>query len=111
MIFDGEIARASGDIIGSVDTFGDVSRQVFFFYSRELFRVFEKNTTFFFLQTILFTTDEEILESISRNDETFLSVEEKFGGSLEREVERPITGATDISVSFFLGKTFNLQVS
>lgn len=110
MIFDGEIARASGDIIGSVDTFGDVSRQVFFFIQENCFE-FLKKIRRFFLQTILFTTDEEILECISRNDETFLSVEEKFGGSLEREVERPITGATDISVSFFLGKTFNLQVS
>ncbi|XP_043282841.1 katanin-interacting protein-like [Venturia canescens] len=73
LIFDGEIARASGDIIGSIDTFGD---------------------------TILFTTDEQILESISENDESFLSTDEKFGSSTEREIERPITGATDISNRF-----------
>ncbi|KAK0168840.1 hypothetical protein PV327_002606 [Microctonus hyperodae] len=44
VIFDGEIARASGDISGGINSFGD---------------------------TILFTVDEDILELISKNDKTF----------------------------------------
>ena len=44
LIFKGEIARACGGMVGGVESFGD---------------------------TILFTTDEDILESVSRNDDTF----------------------------------------
>lgn len=44
-IFRGEIAKAAGTLSGGMDQFGD---------------------------TILFTTDDEILEAMSRNDDTFL---------------------------------------
>ena len=66
----------------------------------------------FQLQTILFTTDEKILESISRNDESFMNVEDNLIVSAEKEMERPITGATDISVSIaceFFSSHYNLD--
>ncbi|XP_053593533.1 katanin-interacting protein [Microplitis demolitor] len=66
IIFDGEIARASGDITGDINTFGD---------------------------TILFTTDEEILELISENDKNFDNCQDN--SSEEIEINRPITAATD----------------
>ncbi|XP_033213105.1 protein KIAA0556-like isoform X2 [Belonocnema kinseyi] len=70
-IFDGEIARASGDIFGSIDSFGD---------------------------TILFTTDETILQLISENDQTFdeFNPISDFDRDADKEIERPITG-TEIS--------------
>lgn len=41
-IFDGEIARASGDIVGSIDSFGDVSikNKIFPLIFREFDRIF-----------------------------------------------------------------------
>ncbi|XP_067343977.1 katanin-interacting protein isoform X3 [Channa argus] len=64
-IFRGEIAKASGTLSGGLDQFGD---------------------------TILFTTDDEILEAMSRYDETFLS-EADGPESLvyEEELQRPCT--------------------
>ncbi|XP_070708413.1 katanin-interacting protein isoform X2 [Pempheris klunzingeri] len=64
-IFRGEIAKASGTLSGGLDQFGD---------------------------TILFTTDDEILEAMSRYDETFLS-EGEGPDSLasEEELQRPRT--------------------
>ncbi|XP_028331929.1 protein KIAA0556 isoform X2 [Gouania willdenowi] len=64
-IFRGEIAKASGTLTGGLDQFGD---------------------------TILFTTDDEILESMSRYDQTFL-VEGEGAESLvyEEELQRPRT--------------------
>ncbi|XP_028264447.1 protein KIAA0556 isoform X2 [Parambassis ranga] len=64
-IFRGEIAKASGTLSGGLDQFGD---------------------------TILFTTDDEILEAMSRYDETFLS-EGDGAESLvsEEELQRPRT--------------------
>ncbi|KAH0540604.1 katanin-interacting protein-like [Cotesia glomerata] len=66
IIFDGEIARSSGDITGDINSFGD---------------------------TILFTTDEEILELISDNDINFDNGEDN--SPEEIEINRPITGSTD----------------
>lgn len=54
---------------------------------------------YFSLQTILFTTDENILELISENDLSF----EEFNsfGDVDRESERPITGTVnDLSFIF-----------
>ncbi|KAF7709026.1 hypothetical protein HF521_018083 [Silurus meridionalis] len=64
-IFKGEIAKASGTLIGGLDQFGD---------------------------TILFTTDDEILEAMSRFDDTFVSVNEEAGPEAEGEgLQRPKT--------------------
>ncbi|KAI3365616.1 hypothetical protein L3Q82_010698, partial [Scortum barcoo] len=64
-IFRGEIAKASGTLSGDLDQFGD---------------------------TILFTTDDEILEAMSRYDETFLSESEGPEGLVsEEELHRPRT--------------------
>ncbi|XP_078793926.1 katanin-interacting protein isoform X4 [Oryzias latipes] len=64
-IFREEIAKASGTLCGELDQFGD---------------------------TILFTTDDEILEAMSRYDETFLG---EFEGhqslASEEELQRPRT--------------------
>ncbi|XP_011266943.1 protein KIAA0556 isoform X1 [Camponotus floridanus] len=62
-IFDGEIAKASGDDMGSLDSFGD---------------------------TILFTTDENILELISKHDNTFIEFNNGTDCE-EKETIRPIT--------------------
>ncbi|XP_030256065.1 protein KIAA0556 isoform X2 [Sparus aurata] len=64
-IFRGEIAKASGTLSGGLDQFGD---------------------------TILFTTDDEILEAMSRYDETFLGEGEGPEGMVhEEELQRPRT--------------------
>uniref|UniRef100_I3KVF9 KATNIP domain-containing protein n=1 Tax=Oreochromis niloticus TaxID=8128 RepID=I3KVF9_ORENI len=64
-IFRGEIAKASGTLSGGLDQFGD---------------------------TILFTTDDEILEAMSRYDETFLSEGESPESMVyEEELQRPRT--------------------
>ncbi|KAK1881253.1 Protein KIAA0556 [Dissostichus eleginoides] len=64
-IFRGEIAKASGTLSGELDQFGD---------------------------TILFTTDDEILEAMSRYDETFLSEGEGPESLVsEEELQRPRT--------------------
>ncbi|XP_053540567.1 katanin-interacting protein isoform X3 [Ictalurus punctatus] len=64
-IFRGEIAKASGTLIGGLDQFGD---------------------------TILFTTDDEILEAMSRFDDTFVCVNEEVGSGAEgEELQRPQT--------------------
>ncbi|KAM4524710.1 katanin-interacting protein isoform 1-T1 [Odontesthes bonariensis] len=64
-IFRGEIAKASGTLSGVLDQFGD---------------------------TILFTTDDEILEAMSRYDETFLGEGEGPDSSVyEEELQRPRT--------------------
>ncbi|XP_029978131.1 protein KIAA0556 isoform X2 [Sphaeramia orbicularis] len=64
-IFRGEIAKASGTLSGGLDQFGD---------------------------TILFTTDDEILEAMSRYDETFLSEDEGPENLVhEEELQRPRT--------------------
>ncbi|XP_061823519.1 katanin-interacting protein isoform X2 [Nerophis lumbriciformis] len=64
-IFRGEIAKASGTLCGGLDQFGD---------------------------TILFTTDDEILEAMSRFDETFLSENKGFENPVyEEELQRPRT--------------------
>ncbi|KAK5641219.1 hypothetical protein RI129_009766 [Pyrocoelia pectoralis] len=65
-IFKGEIAKACGGMLGGVDAFGD---------------------------TILFTTDESVLESISKNDQSYstLSTTSKPDAST---IERPPTVAT-----------------
>ncbi|KAL6262367.1 hypothetical protein P5V15_007456 [Pogonomyrmex californicus] len=64
VIFYGEIAKASGDDIGSLDSFGD---------------------------TILFTTDENILELISKHDNTFIEFNNGISDYEEKEIIRPIT--------------------
>ncbi|XP_047389594.1 katanin-interacting protein isoform X3 [Sciurus carolinensis] len=64
-IFDGEIAKASGTLTGAPEHFGD---------------------------TILFTTDEDILEAIFCADETFDVDAEALGGlQLEEALRRPST--------------------
>ncbi|XP_010734576.2 protein KIAA0556 isoform X1 [Larimichthys crocea] len=64
-IFRGEIAKASGTLSGGLDQFGD---------------------------TILFTTDDEILEAMSRYDETFLGEGEGPESLVhEEELQRPCT--------------------
>ncbi|XP_038585886.1 katanin-interacting protein isoform X1 [Micropterus salmoides] len=64
-IFRGEIAKASGTLSGELEQFGD---------------------------TILFTTDDEILEAMSRYDETFFSEGEGPEGLVyEEELQRPRT--------------------
>ncbi|XP_032669024.1 protein KIAA0556-like [Odontomachus brunneus] len=71
IIFDGEIAKASGDDLGNLDSFGD---------------------------TILFTTDENILELISKHDNTFIEYNNAMLDCEEMETIRPITATTnDIS--------------
>lgn len=68
-IFQGEIARARGGIIGNMDEFGD---------------------------TILFTTDDHILEEISKNDNSFHLVSGKINNKMEQEfLERPPTATVD----------------
>ncbi|KAL6425657.1 hypothetical protein ACFW04_009638 [Cataglyphis niger] len=68
IIFDGEIAKASGDDMGSLDSFGD---------------------------TILFTTDENILELISKHDNTFIEFNNGISDYEEKETIRPITATTN----------------
>ncbi|XP_061562619.1 katanin-interacting protein isoform X2 [Phycodurus eques] len=64
-IFRGEIAKASGTLSGGLDQFGD---------------------------TILFTTDDDILEAMSRFDETFLGDGEGSDNPVhEEELHRPRT--------------------
>ncbi|PNF42382.1 hypothetical protein B7P43_G02545, partial [Cryptotermes secundus] len=64
-IFHGEIARACGGILGGTEAFGD---------------------------TILFTTDDTILELISQYDESFCSLLSETGQDFGNyHVERPIT--------------------
>ncbi|XP_050922117.1 katanin-interacting protein isoform X2 [Lates calcarifer] len=64
-IFRGEIAKASGTLSGGLDQFGD---------------------------TILFTTDDDILEAMSRYDETFVSEGEGPESLVyEEELQRPCT--------------------
>ncbi|KAM4715269.1 katanin-interacting protein isoform 2-T2 [Anableps anableps] len=64
-IFRGEIAKASGTLSGGLDQFGD---------------------------TILFTTDDDILEAMSRYDETFLGEDEGPEALVyEEELQRPRT--------------------
>ncbi|XP_025997368.1 katanin-interacting protein isoform X2 [Solenopsis invicta] len=67
IIFYGEIAKASGDDMGSLDSFGD---------------------------TILFTTDENILELISKHDNTFIEFNNEASDYEEKEIIRPITATT-----------------
>ncbi|XP_053350725.1 katanin-interacting protein [Clarias gariepinus] len=68
-IFRGEIAKASGTLLGGLDQFGD---------------------------TILFTTDDEILEAMSRFDDTFVCVNEGAGpGAQGVELQRPQTADED----------------
>ncbi|XP_047667249.1 katanin-interacting protein isoform X3 [Tachysurus fulvidraco] len=65
MIFRGEIAKASGTLIGGLDQFGD---------------------------TVLFTTDDEILEAMSRYDDTFVCGNVGVGSGAEgEELQRPQT--------------------
>ncbi|XP_058252111.1 katanin-interacting protein isoform X2 [Hemibagrus wyckioides] len=64
-IFKGEIAKASGTLIGGLDQFGD---------------------------TILFTTDDEILEAMSRFDDTFVCGNVGVESGVEgEELQRPQT--------------------
>ncbi|KAG7210222.1 hypothetical protein KM043_011772 [Ampulex compressa] len=71
VIFHGEIARASGDVVGLANSFGD---------------------------TILFTIDEDILELISEYDEMFIDFNNTLSEFEPKEMSRPITAATDTNV-------------
>nr|XP_012806575.2 katanin-interacting protein isoform X3 [Jaculus jaculus] len=69
-IFEGEIAKASGTLTGAPEHFGD---------------------------TILFTTDENILEAIFCSDEIFdMDVESLCGLQLEEELRRPSTADSEV---------------
>ncbi|XP_020277981.1 protein KIAA0556-like isoform X2 [Pseudomyrmex gracilis] len=72
VIFYGEIAKATGDVIGSLDSFGD---------------------------TILFTTDENILELISQHDNIFIELNNEMSDYEEKETIRPITATINDIVS------------
>ncbi|KAL0122229.1 hypothetical protein PUN28_007165 [Cardiocondyla obscurior] len=72
IIFCGEIAKASGDDMGSLGSFGD---------------------------TILFTTDESILELISKHDNTFIEFSNEIPDFKEKEIIRPITATIINSTS------------
>ncbi|XP_051543364.1 katanin-interacting protein-like isoform X2 [Myxocyprinus asiaticus] len=64
-VFRGEIAKASGTLSGALDHFGD---------------------------TILFTTDDDILEAMAQFDDTFAGEMETGGASVvEEELQRPRT--------------------
>ena len=70
LIFRGEITRAHGSLTGPVQNLGDVSnmrgkksKYYRFYFFLLLF--------FLFFQTILFTTDDQILEKIAQNDKFF----------------------------------------
>lgn len=67
LIFSGEIAKASGELSGSVENFGDVS--AFFFSCFGAINLIYSLLLLF--QTILFTTSERILETISNFDTSF----------------------------------------
>lgn len=54
---------------------------------------------FFLLQTILFTTDENILELISENDLSFEDC--NYLKEIDTEADRPITGTVFIIFYFF----------
>ncbi|KAL2718705.1 protein KIAA0556 [Vespula squamosa] len=73
LIFYGEIARASGDLQGTLNSFGD---------------------------TILFTTDENILEMISTNDEMFTIINNNILNYAEKEKDRPTTVTTNSNLTF-----------
>ncbi|KAI4500297.1 hypothetical protein M0802_004714 [Mischocyttarus mexicanus] len=73
LIFYGEIARASGDLQGAVNSFGD---------------------------TILFTTDENILEMVSMNDVMFTIINDDMINYSEKEQERPATVTTASNITF-----------
>jgi hypothetical protein len=59
-----------------------------------------------FLQTILFTTDDTILELISQNDESFCSMLNEGQQCVENyHVERPVTADNGVSKCYsFIGK-------
>nr|CAD7399732.1 unnamed protein product [Timema poppensis] len=64
VVFRGEIARACGGILGGTEAFGD---------------------------TILFTTDDAILELISQFDDSFGSIKDELNFNPDNQVDRPIT--------------------
>ncbi|XP_054283424.1 katanin-interacting protein-like [Macrosteles quadrilineatus] len=68
LIFQGEVARACGGILGSTDAFGD---------------------------TILFTTDEDILERVSQHDDAFESIlnDTSHEPMFSKMPERPLTAS------------------
>ncbi|XP_035728476.1 protein KIAA0556-like [Vespa mandarinia] len=73
LIFYGEIARASGNLQDTFNSFGD---------------------------TILFTTDENILEMISTNDEMFTIINNNMLNYAEKETDRPVTVTTNLNITF-----------
>ena len=71
MVFQGEIARASGGLLGGTESFGD---------------------------TILFTEDEDILALISENDETYLGdLSDEMECELESVAENSFVSRPDTS--------------
>ncbi|XP_047346783.1 katanin-interacting protein-like [Vespa velutina] len=73
LIFYGEIARASGNLQDTFNSFGD---------------------------TILFTIDENILEMISTNDEMFTIINNNMLNYAEKEKDRPATVTTNLNITF-----------
>lgn len=70
-----------------------------------------------FFQTILFTTDEDILEKISRHDDSFDSLMNDVNNDtfMTKQPERPLTADVGVSymnhlLFFFLIKHFSSKV-
>ncbi|XP_034942334.1 protein KIAA0556-like [Chelonus insularis] len=80
VIFDGDIAKASGDISADINSYGD---------------------------TILFTTDEKILESILKYDKTFNELLNEETNNDQREIDRPITGDSDKNNELHISQCIN----
>lgn len=89
LIFKGEIAKACGGIQGGLQNFGDVSLK----NSKCL------NVTVLNLQTILFTTDDIMLEKISLNDSSFLNM--TYEPHSPNRDERPPTSVLFSEVTFY----------
>lgn len=90
LIFKGEITRASGGVIGGCENFGDVSEKETYFVLIMQLLICLAHFNFGIFKTILFTTDEDILELVSHYDleyEAELACEE----GEEEAAERPRT--------------------
>lgn len=100
LIFYGEIARASGDLQGTLNSFGDVIYfNIYYTYIYRYIRNYSYKISYLCLQTILFTTDENILEMISTNDEMFTITNKNMLNYAQKEKERPATVTTNSNVN------------
>lgn len=106
LVFRGEIAKASGDVQGDSESFGDVSACLFVLIRASYLGGFFYALVNLVFQTILFTTDEEILEAIAVNDNSFVDsvMDEFFPDEIEATNVRPSTGnePAEVGVSHLL---------